>query len=296
MKAYQKWAIGLSLLFALVSFTRLENITPERIEPGYLAASLIFLVAGFVLDALLWRKSVGLGLPEPGYATAIAACGLSIFGKYIPGKVWALLGRVAYISDDKDGSYLETTYFTAYYQILMLFGGCTFGAIFFAFTPTYRSVALLGVMGTCLGLFVFHYTPFRERLSGLLSRLSGTGRELPALHAMDTVRLLPWSFLPWLAWGIGFYFLMATFRADPPSAAILFAFPFAGVVGMLTLVSPGGIGVRESILTGLLVATGSAYSEAASLSVFSRIWFLFGEIAIFAMGATIHYSSRWFSD
>ena len=53
---------------------------------------------------------------------------------------------------------------------------------------------------------------------------------------------------------------------------------------IVTIDPAGGIGVREGLIASCLVMTGLSVTEAATISVASRLWFLIGEIFIFISG------------
>ena len=68
------------------------------------------------------------------------------------------------------------------------------------------------------------------------------------------------------------------------SFSVGFGFPLATSLGMVALILPGGIGLREVVLTGYLSLDGISSSDAATVAVASRLWFLIGEIFIFLLG------------
>ncbi|GAI09308.1 unnamed protein product [marine sediment metagenome] len=50
---------------------------------------------------------------------------------------------------------------------------------------------------------------------------------------------------------------------------------------MLAIIFPGGIGVREAVLTGFMIMLGITEEQAGTISIISRLWFTLGEAAIF---------------
>jgi uncharacterized membrane protein YbhN (UPF0104 family) len=59
-------------------------------------------------------------------------------------------------------------------------------------------------------------------------------------------------------------------------------FPLAATLGILAIIAPGGIGVREGVLFLFLNSSGAlTVEEATTISVFSRVWFLVGESFLF---------------
>ena len=67
-------------------------------------------------------------------------------------------------------------------------------------------------------------------------------------------------------------------------------FPISVVYGVLAIIVPGGIGVRESILSGFLIALKVDPKLAVTISALSRLWFISGEVFIFLLASSIKYS------
>jgi uncharacterized membrane protein YbhN (UPF0104 family) len=107
-----------------------------------------------------------------------------------------------------------------------------------------------------------------------------------------SVRLAAWLLLTWFAWGSGFALLVLALTATPGPWQLVCAFPLAGVLGLLVLIAPGGIGAREGVLAAMLAAMGLGIEEVATVSVFSRAWFLVGECGVFAL-ATLSARAGW---
>ena len=84
----------------------------------------------------------------------------------------------------------------------------------------------------------------------------------------------------WISWSLGFYFLTVSLGFSLP-VNIGFLFTFAALAGILALISPGGLGVREGVIAAGLIFYGMSNEQAFSLSAFSRIWYLGGELFIF---------------
>jgi uncharacterized membrane protein YbhN (UPF0104 family) len=76
---------------------------------------------------------------------------------------------------------------------------------------------------------------------------------------------------------------------DPAVGA---GFPLAASLGVLALVAPGGLGVREGVIVAYLGLAGIPAMEATTISIASRLWFLGGELIFFAAGAIAHRGWR----
>ena len=100
--------------------------------------------------------------------------------------------------------------------------------------------------------------------------------------------MLPWTAINWLLWCAGFYFLILSLTDTPVSPDAGLSFALATNIGILAIVSPGGLGVREAVLIAYLNFIGLSMAEATTISVASRLWFLIGEGALFAAGLIAH--------
>ena len=100
MKYLYKYLIYLSLFFLIFFLAKHDLLeVPDIYFPSLLIVSLIFLFTGFIASSIAWQKALKQSDIKASIQEGIAGMGLSIFGKYIPGKIWILLGRAAYTSE-----------------------------------------------------------------------------------------------------------------------------------------------------------------------------------------------------
>jgi uncharacterized membrane protein YbhN (UPF0104 family) len=60
---------------------------------------------------------------------------------------------------------------------------------------------------------------------------------------------------------------------------------------MVSLVVPGGIGVREGAITAYLTLFDIGLADALTVSIASRLWYLVGEVLIFVAGNIVEFLS-----
>jgi len=90
-----------SFLFLFIYLVRQDIIIPVVHNWLYLSISFICLFAGFYFSTFSWKVAMkSHGSPHNG-SEALVSHGLSIFAKYIPGKIWVILGRAGYLSNGK---------------------------------------------------------------------------------------------------------------------------------------------------------------------------------------------------
>ena len=76
-------------------------------------------------------------------------------------------------------------------------------------------------------------------------------------------------------------------------AGILTAcFAFAWIVGFLSFLTPGGLGIREGLL-GLLLSNYMIPSQATNVALLCRLWMLSAEILLAGTAFLLHKQDRY---
>jgi uncharacterized membrane protein YbhN (UPF0104 family) len=146
----------------------------------------------------------------------------------------------------------------------------------------------LSVLILFLVLNLFIFTPLLHRITGkLLTRLLKRDIRFPRLSFNRLLQIIFWYGLNWGTWCISFYFLAGSLVEGPIPFNIAFAFGLAGSIGIMAVFAPGGLGVREGILTGYLTLAGLELPVATTIAVTSRLWFLSGELFVFLLASLL---------
>lgn len=285
-----KYCIYISFIFFIYALYRNNYFFIPQIHSAYwLVISLIYLNLAFVLNAVSWQKTLIASTKMPiSFSNSVASVGLSIFTKYIPGKVWLILGRAAYMSKMTGipASHLASLSLTT--QLLVMWTGLTFGATGLLLANNflaYGSIILPMWLLLTFGIF----SPWAHRsMEKVLSFVLKRNIALPQLRFSSTFDVLPWYCAYWTCYCIGFYTLIQAIHPEPFSPLVAFAFPLAGTLGLMAVIAPGGIGVREGILVAYLVVNGFDKETAITISLVARMWYLTGEICIFLLGFLMH--------
>jgi len=272
-------ALGLVVLLAwrLHELWRDSPASLSRAEPGLLIlaaiASLVAVVAYGAVWPIVLRR---IGAPVPHDATRIFL--QSQLGKYVPGSVWQYAGRVALAKARGLGA-----------RLTMLSLGIEVGAS--------------GVAAVAVGLFVLPWwlaVPLAAVVAaaavglshgrvggGIAAAISrGVRRVVPlgsedlavARRATPSVAVL---YIPvWVAYGVAFWLTARAFYAIPATDGLYFTATFAlgWLVGMVAVFAPGGIGVREAVLAGLL-GPRVGHTEALVIAGMSRIFLTGADLA-----------------
>jgi len=272
--------ILLSFIFLLAYIIRLEDFTVTIIQtPSFLLPSLIFLFSGMFFQAYSWYKMLHKIYPKITFQPVLASSGITIFTKYIPGKIFTIISRSEYVSQKFSLNKTNTSNISFQTQIITILFGL--GISFISYISQYWNSILITIIVLLILIWLF---PFLLQLCNrIFSGFYKRDIQLSIFSFQDIIRLSPYFLANWFCWCIGFYFLILATGLHVDFRAA-FTFALAAVGGILAIFSPGGIGVRETILVVALQQYGLDLNEATSLSVMSRIWFLLGEIFLFICG------------
>jgi uncharacterized membrane protein YbhN (UPF0104 family) len=208
----------------------------------------------------------------------------SQLGKYLPGKIWILLGRIYYY--ESRGKSKKSTSVALYFEMVtvIIAGGIIFLAAFVLFQetrPFYSGSQALWLVP----LFILAFTSVHPQI--LQKAINWTlilFRREPislSISYWDVLRILFICIVAWLVGGIGFYIFVAS--VYPVTAHfILFltgALAISSTLGLIAVFAPSGLGVREGVLVYLL-SFMMATPVAVIISVLTRLWMTLIEMGL----------------
>jgi uncharacterized membrane protein YbhN (UPF0104 family) len=207
--------------------------------------------------------------------------GLAEMGKYIPGKLWLLLGRAGYIAEQYQIPLKDTSYSSVVTQILTLWSGLIIGAIGFFFVTVPIEWILLYFAGLFLMTLFLFIPSLHNKMLGLLNRIFKKKISLPVLSFGQVTQLLPAFFFDWIIRITGFGLLLLALNPASFSWEMLPGYPISVTLGIMAVIAPGGLGVREGVLAFWLHASGLDINTATTYSLVIRLWMLVGELSVF---------------
>lgn len=285
MKKWFNIFVYTSLVFLLVALIKADYLKmPAIFNYTYIIWGIAFVCIGFIFDTYSWHKTlIHYGYKEVKITDSIISMGLAIFGKYVPGKVWTIIGRSAYIAKKYNLLEKETTIVSLNAQFISFWIGLTLGIIGLFFIGTRYYLLELSVLVWGLFTILLFSRFFHNIVIKIIHKIFKKEVIIPSLNIKSTLIILPWFLINWLFWCSGFYFLTIGLSQDSFPVFLGLAFALAGTLSLLVLVIPGALGIRESLLTTILIVAGLEDTMAISISAASRLWFLFGEFFIFFM-------------
>lgn len=291
-KYWYKYFVYISLLFLAMALYHANYLkVPEVISFPAVSTSFIFLFLGFISGAVAWKKILEKSQYHVDLSECIAGTGLSIFAKYLPGKIWLIVGRAAYIAQKTDYSFGKLSTISLNAQFIDLWVGLILGTAGLFFLRSFYLFSWL-ILALWLGLTLVIFSKLAQPAGEYLVRIIFRKHiKIPILSIRSTFSIIPWSALNWLFWSTGFYILCASLITMDVQSSVGLGFPLAGTLGVMTLITPGGLGTREAIMVGYLTLAGIPVVEATTIAVASRLWFFGGEIFIFIVGSFAHKKS-----
>jgi len=241
------------------------------LRPGPALLSLPLAAGWFLCRVWLWQRLLAAMGHPLAYRRTFRAWVLSELGRYLPGKVWLVLGR----------SYLAGRQGVPARVVLtgMVFELALVALAAVAFFPLRAGVgSVIGIpaawaVGVALILVAaLHPQIISPLINAALRRLGRAPIEvMPSYRAL--LGMFALCLLMWACLSAGFALLAASLApvAARGAAGVAASFPVAWVIGLLAFVAPGGLGVREGVLAALLSGLLPG-GMAVVVALASRVW------------------------
>lgn len=289
-------AIGFFLVRTVVRNWQEVAAYDWRFNPWLLAASLLLLGGTIFYMIVLWRwLLVRLGA-RIKLGAAVRIFSISSLGRYLPGKVWQVVGMV-YLGH-REGVRAEAGVWAALLaQILAVLSGflVAVGALFIEQERMLavlleraglESISLWWMVIPVAGILVLIHPRILERLTNWLLKLL---KREPIKFNLSYPGLLVFFLLyiiSWLAYGTAFFLFLASVNPLPLTDWVVVTGGFTGayIVGLLAIFVPGGLGVREGILAVFLTSIVGP-GVAVALSFGQRLWFTAVELTFVLISA-----------
>lgn len=195
------------------------------------------------------------------------------FAKYLPGVVWQYLGRIE-LAKTAGVSRPVGLASLAYEIVIYLIGGGIWALLIFG-----KPFVLVGLVGAAVTWFGLPY------IFKLLRNRFARFEEIPdtkiPLKTMITVLIV--NVLDFFVTGLALYLILAAFgpsTLDPIKLTAIYAFSW--IVGYLTFIAPGGLGVADVTLAGLL-APHLGIGFASLVAILMRLIILGNELLLGAL-------------
>jgi hypothetical protein len=240
-----------------------SDISVDQVGWVYVAGAVALAACAIVASSFVWLAILG----RLGVATRSAWAGIFLqaqIAKYVPGSLWQYAGRTALAQSHGIPFRAATT------SLPIELGASAAAAAAFA-------LLLVGWWGVPGLVVVFSMLVLVERMIGRDRLLLRTGLRATVLYGAV-----------WLLVGTSLWLTARAFVHVPDGDVPRYvgAFALAWLVGLVAIYAPGGLGVREAVLVGLLhgkLRSGDALVVAAA----SRGVLTFVDLAAAAAGLAV---------
>jgi uncharacterized membrane protein YbhN (UPF0104 family) len=281
-----KFVIVLVILFFFIRYiyTHWTSLAQYQWQFDYplLIISLMLVIANFAFLVQIWRKMISrMGCLLP-FKKAFKIFFYSSMGKYVPGKLWSVVGMV-YMCE-KQGVAMKVSVTAAILnQALNMIGGLLL-VLIVSGTKFLGGLPKIAYLPLVLLLIIFVYPPFMEKALNILLKLLKKERVRISLSFRDNLVFTLFFMVSWSVYGLAFNIFIRSLTPFSWSLAPFLgsAFAFSYIIGFLSVFVPGGLGVREGILVFYL----SSYFPlpvATLIALLSRLWMTAAEILCLAV-------------
>ncbi|MCI0638484.1 MAG: lysylphosphatidylglycerol synthase domain-containing protein [Gemmataceae bacterium] len=281
-----KWALAaVILVFVGRQFYRdlgRPELADISFRPGWLIACGVLYLLALGFSLAFWVRLLRYFGERPSAVAAVRAYYLGHFGKYVPGKAWALFLRGTLATPDVR---FGVAVVTALYEVLTtMASGALVAAVVFLFDPPQVSglewppvltgLLLLGLCGVPLLPAVFNF--LTRRVAKRFDAVAALN--LPPVGFVTLLEGLALTACGWGVLGLSVWTLLHGMLPQAPawdlglSLYLSAATGLAYVAGFLAFIMPSGVGVREFFLLRLLAYLGPEGLIAAAVLLLRLVW------------------------
>ena len=290
LKFINKYLIYFSIIF--LSFFLLSQDylkIPEINNYKYFIISLFLLLFSLIFQIVNWHIILNSYYIKSSFVQSFISMGLFLMTKYIPGKIWGLLGKAGHISKKYNIDIVKTSYVSFIHQLTSISSALLFsviGIIQLKLDYIYLvSSIILFIVTLFFLMFQNELIPFKKYIP-IIKRFSLKPQNF---NKNILYKIISSWLLYWIIIGTSFYLLSLSILEDPPNyEALFFLYPISTVIGMILLISPGGVGIREGALVMLLSTFDYSIVNILSIAITIRVMFVVCEFFIFSASLVLN--------
>ena len=246
------------------------------IAPAWIAGSVVLVFLTYAMQIESWRRILAGWGQRLAFGPAARTWSVANLGRYVPGKVWSVAGLVvlAQRAGVEPGPAAASAFVI---QAVSLGSGV---AVVAAVTPQSAPPLRLALAGLAAvaTILVLVWRPTARWLGRLVNAVAPLEPLAPSAVLAGTILTV----LSWGTYGGALWMLARGLIHDAPLplplTTAIGAFTLGYILGLLALFAPGGVGVRELVLVGLL-APFLGSGGAVAVSVASRVLLTLTEAA-----------------
>jgi len=247
------WAIAFIIIFFLtkVFLSHWDRVNDFNWDINYwmAAASIPFTLFSFCWSAYVFYRLLIIQGTKIDFMSVFKVMTIANLGIYVPGKIWGWVG-LAYYTKRAGISFTHMGTSVIISQVLNVVLYLMYGSLAFYFIPQFNRFSWITFAAVPLGILFIHPYFINHWLNFLL-KLFKRATIMIDFSFTDIIKIGGLCVIGLVSHGIGFALFSNSIFLLPVKGTLLtlFIFPLSYILGYLTILVPGGIGVRESIIT-----------------------------------------------
>jgi uncharacterized membrane protein YbhN (UPF0104 family) len=273
------------IIFPILLVTLVKNIGTFSSQEVNFAAwplvlSVFLLLFHFSLSGIGWWILVYFLGGRITIYQSVRITVLSLMGRYIPGKVWTILGKI-YMAD-RLGLQKKVAVTASAYEFLFF----NLGGLFLFITLKFLYPVLLpGYLFLYVILFflVIFFVAFPNAVVSILNRILHLRKLEPLKSRLRRSQVLCIFFyysISWIVTALSFSCFVGAVYSDVSFPLLTGSLIVSNIIGFVFVISPGGLGIREGVMAYVLSAGHIPLSQAILISSACRIWSTAGELLV----------------
>ncbi len=281
---------AVAALFTRELIRNWQDVRAQDLSPDWrwLVATVLFALA-IPVTGMLWRSMLLMLQPqaEVSRTEAVSVQCASWLLKYIPGQVGSTVNKVLWAGRkgiNRGVVLITVIYENVFLQVASLVPGAAIVALalgteVFGDEPAVLLLPLLALLPALLVL----WRPAFHRIVDVVARRA-LKRDVPReyfLPTRSTAALLVGFVVPRAINGVGFVVLAMSVTDVQPDEWLVFAaaYVLAGAIGILAILVPSGLGVREAVIV-VILAPFVGVAAAIVISVLARLCATVGDALV----------------
>ncbi|MCD4707009.1 MAG: flippase-like domain-containing protein [Candidatus Sabulitectum sp.] len=285
------WFLGKSFVDGVHEAGGIGNLLHFNV-PLFLVASVIMAVH-LALAGYTWTLATGAAGGCLGFKGGFSIHFLSQVGKYVPGKVWAAMGKFT-LSRNSGLSTAQTGQGLVLETVFIVLG-CLITTL--PLIPLAAKDAGLGAgtgmavaVGLAMLLLVSIHPAIFRRITGLAAKVMKSRYTLRECSFPEMLRILSVYIIMFFTLGVAYWLMCLSFGLSIPFFPGAFIYPAAMGIGYLAIFAPGGLGAREltTVLLVRLIVPDCEPGLAELTAIVARLWITLGEAIAFGISFPLY--------
>lgn len=269
---------------------------------NYIIISLTFIFLNTFWSFKIWQLILRDLAEKLTYYQCMRICSYANLGRYMPGKVWMVMGKIYLCEKEgipiiKAGCSIYIELITTIIASVILSYIAILQYIPFAFLQTpFLAVGFFAILCALL-----HPKVLEKSINLGFKMIKRPKKVFIPFSFLTILKFIVLYEIAWLLNGISLYFLVSSLHIVSNHNIFVFSgfIAAAWVMGLISIFSPSGLGVREGVLTYLLSHLVPT-PIAVAVSLLSRFLFTIAEMGIaglsFFLSSSIHPQKNKFGD